>query len=194
MVGGILCLGYRMQSIAPQTYSATWESFGFVGGAWISGNTTTKVTHTSSDALIDGLQISFANGTSAPHFVAGDEYLTTMCLGTLKDNSIATYYENYWYTRPVYFDVAVPAGVVVAAGVDYQLPAALSSTFLRIESDSIDYLAAFTLNGVAVLKVWVDGTAPNAGEVRINPTTGMVTFNAADVGKTFAGTYSWVGS
>jgi hypothetical protein len=139
--------------------------------------------------LIDGLTIIFSNGATAPQFLNGDFYTQSINLGTLKDNSIAIYYENFWYTKRVNFDT--PVNIPITATSE-TFPEQSSIYWIRVETDSIDALSEFLINGTNVLKVWIDGTAPNANEITIDGVTGVITFNSADIGKTLTGFYAWI--
>jgi hypothetical protein len=170
-------------------YDDAWISYGWNGSNWVINNSSSKTTHTSTDNLIDGLTIQFADGATIPQFVNGDYYTQSLNLGTLKDNSIALYYENFWYTKRVNFDT--PVSIPISAITEI-FPEASNVGWIRVESDSIDALSQFLINGVQVLKVWTNGTAPNINEITIDAVLGEITFNAADIGKTLTGTYAWI--
>ncbi len=173
--------------------SYCYDNYGWNGSAWAIASSGTKSTHTDAQALIEGLSIAWVKGANAPYFQAGDFYTQGICNGTWKDPATTIYFENFYYTRPVYFDVSVPSGVIVPSGLTYTLPAASDPTFYQIETDSIKDLAAFTLNGVAIANIYTTGTSPGPGEINV-AANGTVTFNSSDSGKTFAGTYAWIGS
>jgi hypothetical protein len=187
LVGATTCFGSELLNLLP--YDDAWISYGWNGSAWVINNSSSKTTHTSIDNLIDGLTIQFADGATIPQFVNGDYYTQSLNLGTLKDNSIALYYENFWYTKRVNFDTTVNIPITATTET---FPEASNVGWIRVENDSIDALSQFLINGVQVLKVWVNGTAPNINEITIDAVLGEITFNAADIGKTLTGTYAWI--
>jgi hypothetical protein len=187
LCGGIVCLGSWLICVLPN--DEAWTSYGWDGTNWIDSNTSSKVTHATAQVLIDGLTILFSNGATAPQFLNGDFYTQSINLGTLKDNSIAIYYENFWYTKKVNFDT--PVNIPITATTE-TFPEQSNIYWIRVETDSIDALSEFLINGTNVLKVWVDGTAPNANEITIDGITGVITFNSADIGKTLTGFYAWI--
>ncbi len=193
MQGGIVVLSNGVRQLFTDN-NYCYENYGWDGSKWVLGNSGSKVTHTDSQALIEGLQIAWVRGNNPPYFQSGDFYTQGICNGTWKDNATTIYFENFWYTRPVYFDVAVPDGVTVPASLAYTLPATSNPEFYLIETDSINELASFTLNGISVATIYVNGESPGSGEVSVNGATGVVTFNATNQGQTFAGTYAWIGS
>ncbi|MBO3463112.1 hypothetical protein G7B40_001365 [Aetokthonos hydrillicola Thurmond2011] len=193
MQGGITLLSNALRQLFTDN-SYCYENYGWNGSRWVLNGTGSKATHTDAQALIEGLQIAWVRGATPPYFQSGDFYTQGILNGTWKDNATTIYFENFYYTRPVYFDVAVPSSVTVPIGLTYTLPATSDPTFYLIETDSINELASFTLNGNPVPTIYVNGEAPGAGEVSVNGATGVVTFNAANQGHTFAGTYAWIGS
>ena len=193
MQGGIVVMSNGVRQLFTDN-NYCYENYGWDGSKWVLGNSGSKATHTDAQALIEGLQIAWVKGNNPPYFQSGDFYTQGICNGTWKDDATTIYFENFWYTRPVYFDVAVPDGVTVPAGLTYTLPATNNPEFYLIETDSINELASFTLNGIPVATIYVNGESPGSGEVSVNGATGIVTFNTANQGQTFAGTYAWIGS
>jgi hypothetical protein len=189
--GGIVCLSNALRQLFTDNIYA-WENYGWDGSNWALNNSNSKLTHISVDALIQGLTIQWNAGT----FGLGDFYTQGILNGTWKDNATTVFVENFWYTKAVHFDEALPPGLIVPAIAPYEIvfPAASNPVFLRIETDSVSALNKFTLNGVVVPTIYVNGELPGPKEVTITPvgSGAKATFNAADAGKTWAGTYSWI--
>jgi len=77
--------------------SVCWKSYGWDGSNWVLGNTNAKTCHTSSETFLDGLKISFVNGTTTPHFVAGESMSFVVGDGLMKDNATDyTFKFNYY--------------------------------------------------------------------------------------------------
>lgn len=191
MDGGIVLLSNTMRQLFTDN-AFCWQQFGWNGAVWELNNANARTTHVADQPLINGLQLKFQDGASAPHFFATDFFSVAVCHGLLKDSATTFYWQSAWYTKPVFFDVPVPGDVVVPAGLVYTFPAASDPNFLFMETDSAP-LYKFTIGGVPVPTVYTNGTTnPAPGEVTIN-SAGFARFNAADAGKTFAGTYAWVG-
>lgn len=76
---------------------AAWKSYGWDGSAWVLGNSSARTCHTSAQPFFDGLSISFTNGTSTPHFVAGESFVFVVGDGMMKDNAT-----DYTFTYNVY--------------------------------------------------------------------------------------------
>lgn len=191
MDGGIVLLSTTMRQLFTDN-AYCWQQYGWNGAAWELNNANARTTHATDQALINGLQLKFQDGATAPHFFATDFFSVAVCHGLLKDSATTLYWQSAWYTKPVFFDVPVPGGVTVPAGLIYAFPAASDPNFIFMETDS-PKLYNFAIAGVTVPTVYTDGTTnPAPGEVTIN-SAGFARFNAADVGKTFTGTYAWVG-
>lgn len=191
MDGGIVLLSNSMRQLFTDN-AFCWQQYGWNGATWELNNANARATHATDQALINGLQLKFQDGPTAPHFFATDFFSVAVCHGLLKDSATTLYWQSAWYTKPVFFDVPVPGGVTVPAGLIYAFPAASDPNFIFMETDS-PKLYNFAIAGVTVPTVYTDGTTnPAPGEVTIN-SAGFARFNAADVGKTFTGTYAWVG-
>lgn len=191
MDGGIILLSATMRQLFTDNVFC-WQQYGWNGAVWELNNANPKTTHTADQLLINGLQLKFQNGGTAPHFFATDFFSVAVCHGLLKDSATTLYWQSAWYTKPVFFDVPVPGGVTVPAGLVYTFPAASDPNFIFLETDS-PKLYNLAIAGMTVATVYTDGTTnPAPGEVTING-AGFAKFNAADVGKSFTGTYPWVG-
>lgn len=189
--GGIVVLSNAVRQLFTDNIYA-WENYGWNGSAWVLGNTNSKLTHTSSDSLTQGLTIQWNAGT----FQLGDFFTQGILNGTWKDNATTVFIENFWYTKAVHFDVALTVGLTVPSAAPYEIvfPVTSNPVFLRIETDSVNALNKFTLSGIAVPTIYVNGETPGPGELTIYPTSSgaKAVFNAVDVGKIWAGTYSWI--
>lgn len=64
----------------------------------------TKTTHVGAEALIDGVTIAFADGTSSPAFVDATYYTFGVLDGILKDNSNSFDMKFEWHYRPVIYE------------------------------------------------------------------------------------------
>lgn len=60
-----------------------WKEYGWNGSAWVEGNPNSRTVHTSREALIDGLHVTFGSGT----YVNNEWYDTYVYKGILKDNA-----------------------------------------------------------------------------------------------------------
>lgn len=191
MQGGIVALSNAVRQLFTDNIYA-WENYGWNGSNWILNNTNSKPTHTSIDTLIQGLTIQWMAGT----FQLGDFFTQGILNGTWKDNATTVFIENFWYTKAVHFDVALPGALTVPAIAPYEIPfpAASNPVFARIETDSVSALNKFTIGGVVVPTIYVNGESAGPGELTIYPTGAgaKAVFNAVDAGKTWAGTYSWI--
>jgi len=170
-----------------------WTDYGWNGSAWVAGNANSKTTHAGAEALINGITVAFANGASSPHFTATNYFTQGICYGLWKDNATSLDYSSAWYSVPVVFNQAV--NLTIPATAPYTLTLTDATTypsFIRIETDT-PQLHKFTINGVAVTQIYVNGAAPAPGEISMQSSgNGVLTFNAADAGKTLGGTYTWL--
>lgn len=60
-----------------------WKQYGWNGSAWVEGNSNSRTVHTSREALIDGLHITFGTG----NYVDNEWYDTYVYKGILKDDA-----------------------------------------------------------------------------------------------------------
>lgn len=63
------------------------ETYGWNGTEWVIDEADSKPTHLGSEPLLDGIEISFANGLTGTSFVSGNHYKFGLCEGLLKDNA-----------------------------------------------------------------------------------------------------------
>jgi len=64
-----------------------WKTYGWNGSEWVLGDSSPKETHLTSEPLIDGLNISFANAEAGNSFIETEYYDTYVYNGILKDNA-----------------------------------------------------------------------------------------------------------
>lgn len=70
-----------------ETNSLMWTDYGWDGGAWVVDHAGSKTAHVASEALVNGVEISFQDAGGLPHFKDTDFYTFSICRGLLKDNS-----------------------------------------------------------------------------------------------------------
>lgn len=76
-----------------------WTDYGWNGSAWVKDNPGSKQTHAGSEALINGLTISFDN--NGDQFVANDYYTAGVVDGIWLDAATEFEFETAIFTRPV---------------------------------------------------------------------------------------------
>jgi hypothetical protein len=164
--------------------------YGWNGSAWVEGNTNSKTTHLAADPLLNGLTIRFENGATAPHFINTEIFTQSINYGLLKDNATSIDIKTAWYSKAIHNDTIAPTTIATTV----TLPANSSPVFRRVDTDTNSPHRIF-IDGVLVTTLWLNGTAPAPGEASF-PTLGsaVLTFNAADVGKTLTGNYVWIES
>lgn len=168
-----------------------WTNYGWNGSAWVKDNASSKLTHASDAALINGLQVKFENGLTTPHFTSTDYFTQSVNKGLLKDNATDLYFASQWYSKPAQFDSTATASIPASPPYTLQFPAVSDPDFVTIEVDSPE-LHQFTINALPVVNIYVAGETPAPGEVTITG-EGIATFNPADAGKTFTAIkYAWV--
>jgi hypothetical protein len=91
-----------------------------------------------------------------------------------------------------------PAVTVVSNGQDNAIVAGNGTStgyfnplFIGIDTDARGGISAM-IGGSPVTNIHVDGTAPAAGEVTVDPFMGTFVFNAADQGKSFSAVYTYL--
>lgn len=109
--------------------SAFWKTYGWNSGtsSWEIGNSNSKTCHPTLANLIDGLQISFTDGASSPHFTNTHQFITTVGNGVMKDNAT-----DYNHTFNVYMNSTQPILdlYAVGTGVSATVPRGYAGTFL----------------------------------------------------------------
>lgn len=116
---GQVCL--NSVSEGPLTNNAV-ITYGWDGSTWNRGSTTGKPTHTPSQQTIDGVTVSFQDGTAGTSFIATDYYTVGLCNGLFKDNATIASFEQSYYFKKAYSHVselnmnAVPALTSGATG------------------------------------------------------------------------------
>lgn len=168
-----------------------WTDYGWNGTAWVTGNTTAKVTHADSQDLLFGIRVRFVNAPTTPHFTATDFFTQGICMGLLKDNATDIFWASSWYSRPTQFDARYTASIPATTPPTLLLPAAGDPDFIRIETDQLEY-HEFKINNLPVLNVLLD-SPPAPQEVSLASSgNGTVLFHSSDAGKTFDATYTWI--
>ncbi len=170
-----------------------WTDYGWNGSAWVAGNANSKTTHAGAEALLNGITVAFTNGANPPHFTSTNYFTQGICYGLWKDNATSLDYSSAWYSIPVIFDQSV--SLTIPATAPYTLTLTDATThpsFIRIETDT-PQLHKLTINGTPVTQIYTNGAAPAPGEISMQSSgNGVLTFNAADAGKTLGGTYTWL--
>lgn len=166
-----------------------WTNYGWNGTSWDTISTNSKTCHTSQQALLNGLTIAFQNGANTPQLVANEFFTQSVCYGLLKDNATSFVYNTQWYSKPIFYDTTLNATIPNSNAI--ALPATTNSQFRMVDVDTVG-VHAFTIAGSPVTKIWTDTTNPASTEINLQA-NGNVTFNAADQGKAFAGSYLWIG-
>jgi hypothetical protein len=183
---GIVFLTNFICQILP--VASAWINYGWNGSGWDTVSTGSKTCHTDQETLINGLTIAFQNGSTTPQFLLNEFFTQGICKGLLKDNATQFVFNPQWYSKPIAYDtvsMAIPSSNTI------NLPATSNIFFRSIDTDTTG-VHSFTINGVAVTHTWTDSTVPASSEINLQA-SGVVTFNSADQGKTFAGTYLWIG-
>lgn len=74
-----------------------WDKYGWNGTNWELNHVGSKLVHTGSEVLTNGVTLAFQNG-SGTSFVSGEYYTFGVVKGLLKDNttSYSTVLETYW--------------------------------------------------------------------------------------------------
>lgn len=73
------------------------QQYGWNGSAWELNNSSGKPTHTTTDALFDGVTVRFENGGSGTSFQTPNLYKFGLCEGILKDNATRGIYQANLY-------------------------------------------------------------------------------------------------
>jgi len=77
-----------------------WETYGWTGSAWALGNAGSKTIHSSTDALIDGLTISFDDAGATQTFVATDYFTAGIMDGVQLDANTEYDWAGSLYFQP----------------------------------------------------------------------------------------------
>ena len=187
--GGIVLSPTKMRQLFDDNVFP-WKNYGWNGSNWTTDDTTWvdggvggKLTHSTDQTLINGLQLRFQD-VGNPNWISGDNYTQSINYGLLKDNATTLNIKFAWYSAPTVFSAAASGTIPASPPYILELPAANDLTFIRIETDSPE-LHIFEIAGSPVATVYVSGEAPGVNEVSIDGTTGILTFNSADAGKSF---------
>lgn len=63
------------------------DTYGWNGTAWELDHTDSKLTHSTPQTLLDGVNIAFNEGATGTSFVLGNHYKFGLCRGLMKDNA-----------------------------------------------------------------------------------------------------------
>jgi hypothetical protein len=184
--GIILCSNFIRQIFTGN--ALFWTDYGWDGAAWIPGNPNSKTTHLSSDPLINGLTIAFANGANPPQFVSGEKQVQGVNNGILKDNATTLELRTAWYSKPIHNDAIPPTSITTSLN----LPCFGNPLFRRLDTNEFQG-HRFLIDGIPPTKVWLNGTTPAPSEISILANgSATIAFNALDSGKTLTGSYIWI--
>lgn len=182
---GMLMLDAALKQIL--SYTEAQINYGWNGSAWIKDNPNSKTTHTTAQALINGLQIRFENSGNSPEFLVNEYFTEGINLGLLKDNATTVNFNTAWYSKSTYKGTV---NQTIPGSATLTLPAASETFFRRIDNEDTKLLR-FAIAGVPITHAWTDSTPPAPTEINVQ-TNGDVTFNSADIGKNFSGNYIWI--
>jgi hypothetical protein len=85
--------------------SLYWTNYGWNGSSWVVNNSGSKPTHSTYDPLLNGVNLSFVDGSSGTSFVSGDYYNMGVTDGIWKDNTVTTSGSMVYYLNPTKFGV-----------------------------------------------------------------------------------------
>jgi hypothetical protein len=178
-----------------------WDEYGWDGSNWVRDHLGSKACHTGPQTLDGGINVHFENGEAGTSFVATDYYTQCCSKGVMKDNATTLGFRIGITSRPSYKGVALPAELTVPVSAPYEIvcPSAPNgssphSGFIQM-LNVLPQLFALTLNSSPVTEsnlILHDALSnnPSAGQVKVG--ANVFIFNAADAGKSFGGTYSFV--
>lgn len=107
-----------MASDGSITDDRIWTEYGWNGSAWIEGNANSRVTHSTTEDLYDGLEVSFTTDSNlATSFLDTDMYDAYAFDGIIKDNATTLSYNYHVSTFPTvtgtdFVTTTVPAAPV----------------------------------------------------------------------------------
>jgi hypothetical protein len=168
-----------------------WTGYGWNGSAWVEGNTTSKVTHSDAQDILEGLKIQWTNGTATPHFEAGERFNVPVSWGLWKDNITTFSFEAAWYSKDVKFDEPVNAPIPASAPYKIHLSAGDRADFYALETDSLG-LFDIKIDGISPTEKKISPAVPAPGEMAIDVANKDLIFNAADANKLVTGVYAWL--
>lgn len=101
----VTCLGCKPIVLEPShpkydTYkSGIWREYGWDGSNWVEGEVGAKTTHSTLEEILDGLQVSFADGATSPNFISTDFFNFIVGKGIMKDNATTVTFGIPYYPR-----------------------------------------------------------------------------------------------
>ncbi len=179
------------------TCSYGWEEWGWDGSTWVEGHSGSKLTHSGSQAILDGLSVRFENGSAGTAFTTTDFYTVPVCYGVLGDN--ARYVDSFITITASSVTYQSNIGsLTVPSSPPYSLPlpASTNSNFAGLIGSDVNAISV-SLNGTPVPNsnlLFNGATPPEGGLISFNNTTGTAFFHPSDAGKTFSGYYSYLTS
>jgi hypothetical protein len=193
--GGVFLVGKENQSAylhqLLEGYNNGWTDYGWNGSAWEIGNANYRTTHGTAQTLLNGLTITFTEGsTPSLSFIATEYYIQSLNYGLLKDNSTDFSLTYGVYSKALVKETSESHTIPASSPYTVTLSVAGDATFVTLEVDT-PQIHSFTINGTAVTTYHTDGSTPLAGELTL-AANGTITCAAADAGKTLVGTYWWV--
>lgn len=190
-----------------------WDSYEWNGSAWVERGWTftagvwsqnaaigSKTTHATAQTLINGISISFANGTVIPSYNATDYYTQVICNGLHKDMS-NTFTSNWdFYSKPLIRNQPITSTVPASSPYIVTLAKSPFGTLPDPNFSSLEYEAGSKLNTVNIagygspaVVYYADPRTINIGpnEVALDP-KGKLMFASVDAGKAVTGNYSYI--
>lgn len=195
---GVCLLKYTTEASIMQQilsgYERGWLSYGWDSNSnqWVEGQTGFKTTHVNAEALSDSISIAFANGEiPSISFIANEKLHRSVNWGVLKSNANTVGITWGWYSKGLVKEVDYTATIPSSSPYTLTLPAKLQTDYITAEVDSPE-VHEFSINNIPIANLNVNGIPPAINEITLDGITGVMTFNAADAGKTVTGIYYWL--
>lgn len=156
-----------------------------------------KPTHSTAQPIIDGLEVRWSElSPEQPYAMSTGEYFNVFVNhGMFKDPYITNPTYTFYFTmRPT---VQFTVNTVIGAGLTYQLPFVNDDAlfaYVLLDGNDTKLLHNVSISGYGstVESITVGTTTTGPNRIAINSERGgLITFNAADVGKTFTGTITY---
>lgn len=77
-----------------------WDTYGWDGSNWVLGNTNSRLTHATSEPLIDGVNISFDDDGATQTYFAGEYFTFGLVDGVWSDGGTEWSHESRIYMKP----------------------------------------------------------------------------------------------
>ena len=150
-----------------ESLNGYWIDYGWNGTDWVEGNSNSKVVHTTTEDLIDGLEISFTNNAGGNSFVSGDWYDIYLYDGILKDDATST---------------DLSTGIIMCANDIVTLSGTIPASNIGVVTNEDGYL----LNDYALENNYNSGVYGTPGKVGITystPTNAQTSFEEELIGE-----------